>query len=292
MRRSAARSSSPGSADPGWTRQLRVTPLPPVAYIAGKLLVSYIVTVPAIAAVLLAGVAVDHVTMSITEWLLLLGALAIGALPFAALGLLIGYLFDGNSAQGATMISLFGLAILGGLWAPISSFPDDLATIGRMLPSFRLADIGRDAANGLLPDGIDIAILALYAVVIGGLAVWRYRSSEQRTEWLTTGRARERAPAVGPDPLTDPLVGLGSWLPAWRIIGAIFVAYPVVRIIAAPPEPIVAVLALSATAIFALLIGVLARRGPLDDATRIDRPSRRSTSRSSASRLRRRRAPG
>ena len=170
-----------GERQSGWTRQLRVTPLPPVAYIGGKLLVSYIVTVPAIAAVLLAGVAVDHVTMSIPEWILLLGVLAIGALPFAALGLLIGYLFDGNSAQGASMISLFGLAILGGLWAPISSFPDDLATIGRVLPSFRLADIGRDAASGLLPDGLDIAILALYAVVIGGLAVWRYRSSEQRT---------------------------------------------------------------------------------------------------------------
>ena len=55
-----------GERQSGWTRQLRVTPLPPVAYIAGKLLVSYIVTVPAIAAVLLAGVAVDHVTMSIT----------------------------------------------------------------------------------------------------------------------------------------------------------------------------------------------------------------------------------
>jgi len=170
-----------GERESGWTRQLRVTPLPPVAYIGGKLLVSYIVTVPAIAAVLLAGVVIDHVTMSIPDWLLLFGVLALGALPFAALGLLIGYVFDGNSAQGATMISLFGLAILGGLWAPISSFPDDLATIGRMLPSFRLADIGRDAANGLLPDGSDVAILASYAVVIGALAVWRYRSSEQRT---------------------------------------------------------------------------------------------------------------
>ena len=66
----------------------------------------------------------------------------------------------------------------------------------------------------------------------------------------------------------DPLMGrrrAGSWLPAWRVIGGIFVAYPVIRIIAAPPEPIVAVLVLSTTAIFALLIGLLARRGPLDE---------------------------
>ena len=165
----------------GWTRQLRVTPLPPSAYVAGKLLVSYIVTVPAIAAVLLAGVVVDHVDDVDPRSGSCARCARHRSLPFAALGLLIGYLFDGNSAQGAMMISLFSLAILGGLWAPISSFPDDLATIGRMLPSFRLADIGRDAASGLLPDRIDIAILALYAVVIGGLAAWRYRASEQRT---------------------------------------------------------------------------------------------------------------
>ncbi len=78
------------------------------------------------------------------------------------------------------MVSLFGLAILGGLWAPISSFPDTLATIGRMLPSFRLADLGRAALTGGAPDLADIAVLAVYATVIGALAAWRYRASEQR----------------------------------------------------------------------------------------------------------------
>jgi ABC-2 type transport system permease protein len=166
--------------DSGWTRQLRVTPLPPVAYTAGKLLVSYVVTVPAIAAVLVAGLAVNHVELPAGGWLQLLASLAIGALPFAALGLLIGYLFDSNSAQGAMMICFFSLSILGGLWAPVSSFPETLATIGRVLPSFRLADLGRDAATGAAPDLADIAVLVVYALVIGGLVVWRYRRSEQR----------------------------------------------------------------------------------------------------------------
>jgi ABC-2 type transport system permease protein len=162
----------------GWTRQLRVTPLPPVAYVTGKLVVSYLVTVPAIAAVLAAGLAVNHVAMPATDWLRLILFLAVGSLPFAALGLLIGYLFDADSAQGAMMVSFFGLAILGGLWAPISSFPDTLATIGRMLPSFRLADLGRAAVTGVAPDATDVAILAVYALAIGALVVWRYRTSE------------------------------------------------------------------------------------------------------------------
>ena len=174
--------------DGGWTRQLRVTPLPSSAYVAGKLVVAYLVTVPAIAAVLVAGLLVDHVELAPVAWLAVLAALAIGSLPFAALGLLIGYTFDANSAQGAMMISFFSLAILGGLWAPLSSFPDTLATIGRMLPSSRLADLGRDAAAGVAPDPAAIAILAAYAIVIGGLAAWRYRSAEPSVPCLTAVR--------------------------------------------------------------------------------------------------------
>jgi ABC-2 type transport system permease protein len=162
----------------GWTRQLRVTPLPAAAYVAGKLIVSYVVTIPAIAAVLVAGLVVNHVELSTVAWAQLLITLVIGSLPFAAIGLLIGYVFDAGSAQGAMMVTFFSLAILGGLWAPITSFPETLATIGRMLPSFSLAELGRDAAAGALPDLGTIAILAAYAVVIGALVAWRYRSIE------------------------------------------------------------------------------------------------------------------
>jgi ABC-2 type transport system permease protein len=166
--------------DSGWTRQLRVTPLPPMAYVSGKLAVASIVTVPAIAAVLIAGATVAHVALPAGTWVQVLVSLAIGALPFVTLGLLIGYLFDTNSAQGAMMVTFFGLAILGGLWAPLSMFPDNLATIGRMLPSFRLADIGRDAAQGLAPNVTDLAFLLGYALVMGCLVMWRYRASELR----------------------------------------------------------------------------------------------------------------
>lgn len=75
------------------------------------------------------------------------------------------------------------------------------------------------------------------------------------------------AVTVAPDRLVSP-GRAGGWLPAWRIIGAIFVAYPLFRILAAPPEPMIAVLALSTTVIFALLIGVLARRDPRDERRR------------------------
>ncbi len=50
--------------------------------------------------------------------------------------------------------------------------------------------------------------------------------------------------------------------------GLIFIAYPVVRIILRPPDPVVAALALAATAIFAVMIWSVARRDPDDDRRR------------------------
>jgi two-component system, NarL family, sensor histidine kinase DesK len=56
----------------------------------------------------------------------------------------------------------------------------------------------------------------------------------------------------------------GSWIPLWRIVGLIFVAYPIVRIVESPPEPVISVGVLAATAAFAYLIWALARRPPDD----------------------------
>ncbi len=137
-----------------------MTPLPSAAYVAGKLLVSYIVTVPAIAAVLLAGIALNHVELTAAAWIELLVVLAIASLPFAALGLLIGYLFDANSAQGAMMICFFSLAIVGGLWAPLSSFPrpslpSDACCRRSASPSWAGPPL-----RALTPDGVGIAVIA------------------------------------------------------------------------------------------------------------------------------------
>ena len=54
----------------------------------------------------------------------------------------------------------------------------------------------------------------------------------------------------------------GSWLPMWRVAGALFIAYPVVRIIMEPPAPIVVVAALTATTLFALLVLAVGRAAP------------------------------
>ena len=145
-----------------------------------KVLVAYVTALPALVLVALAAVLVNHVTLPLMTWLTIFVSLAIGVLPFVGLGLLIGFTFDVNSAQGATTLSYIGLAILGGLWAPLSTFPDGLATIGRMLPSYRFADLGWSARTGGAPDPRDLLFFAGWAILAFGLVAVRYRRSEQR----------------------------------------------------------------------------------------------------------------
>ena len=164
----------------GWVRQLRVMPLPPTAYLVSKLLVAVMTTIPAIVLVSLAGIEVNHVSMPLSAWAQLLVSLALGALPFAALAVLIGYVADANSAQGLTMLVYFSLAILGGLLTPLSAMPDGLASIGSMLPSSRLAALGLAAITGQAPDLVDVAVLAAWTVAVGALVVWRYQVTASR----------------------------------------------------------------------------------------------------------------
>jgi ABC-2 type transport system permease protein len=164
----------------GWTRLLRVTPLPPAVYVLTKIVVSIIVTLPAAALVIAAGVVVNGVDLGAATLLGILAVLVIGSLPFAALGIFIGYLVDANSAQPVTVITTFGLAILGGLWAPVAVFPDFLVTIAQVLPSYHFAQLGRAVVDGELPALVDIAVLVAYGVLFGGLVFRRYRRDELR----------------------------------------------------------------------------------------------------------------
>jgi ABC-2 type transport system permease protein len=164
----------------GWTRQLRITPLPAPAWIATKLTVAYLTALPSLVLVGLAAILVNHVSLPAGTWAAIGLSLAVGVLPFAAIGLLFGFLFDVTSAQPAVMISYITMAILGGLWVPVSTFPGALATIAQIMPTFHFANLGWASLVDGLPDLADVAIVGAWAVALFALVAWRYRVTEQR----------------------------------------------------------------------------------------------------------------
>ncbi len=164
----------------GWARQLRVTPLSPMAYVFGKAAMAVLVTLPAVLLVALLGITLHHVQLSAEAWTGFVLGTWLGSIPFAALGIFMGYLLDTQSAQGGTMIVYLGLALLGGMWFPYQVMPHAMQTIARVLPSYHFADLGWNAVAGRWVGWGNIQVLAAYTIVFGGLAMRRYRRDEAR----------------------------------------------------------------------------------------------------------------
>jgi ABC-2 type transport system permease protein len=161
----------------GWLRQLRVTPMPPRAVVAGRALTGSVVVLPAIVVVLAAGGLVNGVRLAVWEWAAVAALLWLGSLPFALLGLGNGYRLTAQTTGVANMACNIGLSVLGGLWFPASAFPHWLSTLSAYTPTNRYGQLAAAVSVGSAPSAGTVAILVGWLLVFGGYAVVAYRSA-------------------------------------------------------------------------------------------------------------------
>ncbi|MGW1162765.1 ABC transporter permease [Streptomyces sp. NPDC002519] len=159
----------------GWVRQLRLTTLPGRGYVLAKTASAAVVSLPSIVVVFAVAAALKHVRLDAWQWLALTGAIWAGSLVFAALGVAIGYLATGDAVRPITMITYFGLSILGGLWWPSAVFPAWLQDIAEWLPTHAYAALGQAIEQSQAPHTKDIAILVAFFALFAGGAAWLYR---------------------------------------------------------------------------------------------------------------------
>ncbi len=128
----------PAERSNGWTRQLRLTPLPSWAYALGEVIIG--VSVALVAVVILAVVAgaASRPGLSAQAGAEMLAACWLGSLPFAALGILVGLTTTSTSAQPMMVGTILVLNILGGLLVPLKAFPAWLRDIAHVLPTYHL----------------------------------------------------------------------------------------------------------------------------------------------------------
>lgn len=156
----------------GWTRQLRVTPLSPAAYLRAKVIVAYASALAAVVVLYVSGLILGA-SMGAGDWLGMTGLILVGLLPFGALGIALGHVVTPDSVGPLTggLVSL--LAFVSGTWFPITS--GVLRDIGQFLPSYWLVQAGRVAAHGNAWGARGWITVLGWAAVLSLFAVWAYR---------------------------------------------------------------------------------------------------------------------
>lgn len=164
----------------GWSRQLRLTPLRPVAYIVLKAVVA--LAVAAVAVVVELGVGAAAGVHLGTGTLVLCGLAAWGgSAVFAAFGLFMGYLLPSENVMQVLGPVLGALSFLGGLFVPVSVFGHTMASIAKVTPVFGVGEVARSPLAGEpLTAAAVVNVLAWTALFVAG-AVWRFRRDTART---------------------------------------------------------------------------------------------------------------
>ena len=131
----------------GWSRQLRLTPLQPAAYIAIKVVSALVLGLIAVISTFVAGM-ITGVHMPMQVWILSGLVAWIGSLVFTALGLFIGYLVPSENVMQFLGPILAVLALFGGLFTPLDNFPQVVQNIAHWTPVYGLGEIARAPLTG------------------------------------------------------------------------------------------------------------------------------------------------
>ncbi|MCB1251926.1 MAG: ABC transporter permease [Austwickia sp.] len=163
----------------GWSRQLRLTPLSPTAYIALKGAAGMLTGALAVAAVY-AVAAGTGVRLPADLWLATGLVTWLGSAVFAAFGLFLGYLFTSENAMRIVGPAMALLAFLGGLFMPLDQMADIIQTIAPYTPMYGIHQLA------LAPYGAGdfswaaVANVTVWLAVFGSGAAWLMSRDTER----------------------------------------------------------------------------------------------------------------
>lgn len=167
----------------GWMLLKRATPMPPFAYFTAKVAMAMVFGAVIIALLVVVGTWLGGVRLSVSELTALTGTLVLGAIPFCALGLAIGYFAGPNSAVAIVNLVFMPMAFASGLWIPVEMLPPVVKSMSPFLPPYHLAQLalGTIGSGVGAPAWTHVVTLAGFTALGLGFAWIGYRRDEDRT---------------------------------------------------------------------------------------------------------------
>jgi ABC-2 type transport system permease protein len=164
----------------GWSRQRRLTPLRPPAYIVTKLITAMLLGLASVILVFAAGY-IDGVRMAADVWVLS-GFLAwAAALLFASFGLFVGYLLPSENVMQIIGPVLAGFAFFGGLFVPVGLLPSTMQNVAPYMPTYGVAAIARYPLLGGTFDYTWVLSAVIWTMVFAAGAVVLFMRDTRRT---------------------------------------------------------------------------------------------------------------
>ena len=167
----------------GWGRQLGLTPMRPLAFVATQAAIAMVVALMPVTLIYTLG-ALTGARGSWSDWVLSAVLVWVGSAVFAIYGLAMSLVFRGPNATGIASGMIVILAFLGNVFTPMSGL---LLDIGRLTPLYGYAALARfPLTEGYLPsDGRDplwlpVANVIAWTIVFSLLALWGVRRSRAR----------------------------------------------------------------------------------------------------------------
>ncbi len=168
----------------GWGRQIALTPLRPLAFVAIKTAVAMSVAAVPIALIFAIGAATGS-SGNAFDWLASAGIVWLGSALFAVYGLAMCLIFKGENASGIASGLVVILSFLGNVFTPMDGI---ILEIGRFTPLYGYAGLARyPISEGYLPidAGHDSVWLLLanvgsWTVIFAALAVWGLSRRRER----------------------------------------------------------------------------------------------------------------
>ena len=158
----------------GVLKRLAVTPLRRGELLGAKTISIVAIEVLQIIVLTLEGVALGWRPDGV-NFLALFGAIIVGTIAFAGLGLLLAGTLPALTTLAAANGLYIVLLLLGGVLIPIDHFPDGFQSFVKILPATALSEACRGALNGSGVPGLSWIVLGIWAIITPILAARFFR---------------------------------------------------------------------------------------------------------------------
>jgi ABC-2 type transport system permease protein len=163
-----------------WERFVRTLPLRARVRFAARVVSAALFGLGSAALVVVAALATTDANLPAARWAALGAALALGSVPFALLGIGLGYWVSPRSALPIANILYLVLSFVGALWTTPEHLPHSLEGLSPLVPTRQFGNVLWGAAQGHLWRPQDWLLLLAWTGVFAALATWGYRRDEGR----------------------------------------------------------------------------------------------------------------